>query len=271
MRPGSGMRAAGGELGAVDDVAAVARQLAPPWVSVSEQRGLANCPAMRPIFTTGRLAPKVSTTAICSSTRKVSRMTLAVKSPKLSAQSPPCSTKALPSAGLRQRRLEPARFAGEDERRIFLQARLGPGQVRGVGIGRRLADRMRAPGMRVQARVVGLVIAGSSSTARQRRPGGYPPKRIAALLAAADPLYAGRSTRPATASSFASQRRIAHFGRGDDRIVERAVAAGRAGAARRRAPGPPPAPAPRALSAFSSSTFTTASTVTWSWSGCQQS
>ena len=53
---------------------------------------------MRPIFTTGSDAPNVSTTAICSSTRNVSRMTLAVKSEKLSAESPPCSTNALPSA-----------------------------------------------------------------------------------------------------------------------------------------------------------------------------
>ena len=83
----------------VDDVAAVAgqrrRRRSP---RCREERGLANWPAMRPIFTTGTPAPKVSTTAICSRTRNVSRMMLAVKSAKLSAQSPPCSTKALPSA-----------------------------------------------------------------------------------------------------------------------------------------------------------------------------
>ena len=88
----------------------------PSTVSLSDERGLANCPAMRPIFTTGRLAPKVSTTAICSSTRKVSRMTLAVKSPKLSAQSPPCSTKAWPFATIarlsRNRRASPANTKG---------------------------------------------------------------------------------------------------------------------------------------------------------------
>src|ERR1700750_2923054 len=38
------------------------------------------------------------TTAICSSTRKKSRMLLAPCSAKLSAQSPPCSRKALPAA-----------------------------------------------------------------------------------------------------------------------------------------------------------------------------
>ena len=52
---------------------------------------------MRPSFTTGVPAPKVSTTAICSSTLKVSRMALVLKSAKLSAQSPPWSTKARPA------------------------------------------------------------------------------------------------------------------------------------------------------------------------------
>ena len=87
-----------------------------PWVSVSEDRGLANCPAMRPIFTTGSEAPKVSTTAICNSTRNVSRMVLAVNSEKLSAQSPPCSTNALPSAASARcafsRRASPANTSG---------------------------------------------------------------------------------------------------------------------------------------------------------------
>ena len=87
-----------------------------PCVSVSDDRGLANCPAMRPIFTTGSEAPKVSTTAICSSTRNVSRMMLAVNSEKLSAQSPPCSTNALPSAASARcafsRRASPANTSG---------------------------------------------------------------------------------------------------------------------------------------------------------------
>ena len=61
----------------------------PPWVSVSSERGLANCPAMRPIFTTGVEPPKVSTIAICKMSRNVSRMLLALNSAKLSAQSPP--------------------------------------------------------------------------------------------------------------------------------------------------------------------------------------
>jgi hypothetical protein len=35
-----------------------------PIVSVGEERGLANWPAIRPTFTTGRLLAKVITTAI---------------------------------------------------------------------------------------------------------------------------------------------------------------------------------------------------------------
>ena len=87
-----------------------------PMVSVSDERGFAYCPAMRPIFTTGTDAPKVSTTAICSSTRNVSRMMLAVKSVKPSAQSPPCKVKARPSAtwpsAAFRRRASPAKTSG---------------------------------------------------------------------------------------------------------------------------------------------------------------
>ena len=67
-----------------------------PARSESAERGFANCPAMRPTFTTGIPAAKFSTTAICSSTRKVSRIVLVLNSAKLSAQSPPWSRKASP-------------------------------------------------------------------------------------------------------------------------------------------------------------------------------
>ncbi len=77
---------------------------------------MANCPAIRPTFTTGIEAPKVSTTAICSSTRKVSRMLSAPNSAKLSAQSPPWSRKARPSATSASRavsaRASPAKTSG---------------------------------------------------------------------------------------------------------------------------------------------------------------
>ena len=71
---------------------------------------------MRPTFTTGHLAPKVSTTAICSMTLKVSRMLSAENSAKLSAQSPPCKRKARPSATsaswVFSRRVSPAKTSG---------------------------------------------------------------------------------------------------------------------------------------------------------------
>jgi hypothetical protein len=80
MRCGSGSRAFGRERDrSVDDVAAIAWQLDAADHLGRRERGLANWPAMRPTFTTGTLAAKVSTTAICSSTRKVSRMLSAVK------------------------------------------------------------------------------------------------------------------------------------------------------------------------------------------------
>jgi len=58
-------------------------------VSSPDERGLANCPAIRPTFTTGQPAAKVMTIAICSNTLKVSRIFAAENSAKLSAQSPP--------------------------------------------------------------------------------------------------------------------------------------------------------------------------------------
>jgi len=67
-------------------------------VSTSSERGLTNCPANLPTLTTGSAAPKVSTTAICNSTRNVSRMLSGWNSAKLSAQSPPCSKNASPPA-----------------------------------------------------------------------------------------------------------------------------------------------------------------------------
>ena len=60
--------------------------------------GLANCPAILPTLTIGRFVPEVSMIAICKITRNVSRILSAWNSEKLSAQSPPCSKKPLPSA-----------------------------------------------------------------------------------------------------------------------------------------------------------------------------
>ena len=104
--------------------------MTPSCVSLSSERGLANWPAMRPTFTTGRPPPKVSTTAICSSTRKVSRILSGWNSAKLSAQSPPCSRKALPSATLAELafrlRASPAKTSGG----IVAQRRRRPRRAR---------------------------------------------------------------------------------------------------------------------------------------------
>ena len=88
----------------------------PSRVSLSSERGLANWPAMRPTFTTGTSAAKVSTVAMLRKTQNVSRMLLALNSAKLSAQSPPCSRNALPSATSREAwvrlRASPAKTSG---------------------------------------------------------------------------------------------------------------------------------------------------------------
>ena len=69
-----------------------------PTVSVGDERGLANWPAIRPTFTTGTPSEYVRTTAIWRMTRSFSRMLTAEKSSKLSAQSPAWSRKAFPAA-----------------------------------------------------------------------------------------------------------------------------------------------------------------------------
>ena len=123
------MRASCGELDAVDDVAAIARQLD----AVDASRS-ARSAAWRTGRRCGRPSPpasaprKVSTTAICRKTRKKSRMLLAPCSAKLSAQSPPCSRKASPAADARQRFLQVARLAGKNQRRKGRKLRLDVGQ-----------------------------------------------------------------------------------------------------------------------------------------------
>jgi hypothetical protein len=71
---------------------------------------------MRPTFTTGRSAANVSTVAMLRKTQNVSRILLALNSAKLSAQSPPCSRNALPSATAarlaKRLRASPAKTSG---------------------------------------------------------------------------------------------------------------------------------------------------------------
>ena len=73
-----------------------AGSVTPSRVSSFELRGLAYCPAIRPILMIGRLAPYVSTTAICRIVLILLRMLSAVASANVSAQSPPCSKNASP-------------------------------------------------------------------------------------------------------------------------------------------------------------------------------
>ena len=64
---------------------------------MGELRGLENCPAILPTFATGYEADAVNTKAICKINLKVSLILSGWNSAKLSAQSPPCNKKALPS------------------------------------------------------------------------------------------------------------------------------------------------------------------------------
>ncbi len=66
-------------------------------VSVGCERGLANCPAIRPTFTTGTPEEYVRITAIWRITLSLSRIESAEKASKLSAQSPACNRNAPPS------------------------------------------------------------------------------------------------------------------------------------------------------------------------------
>ncbi len=104
-----------------------------PLVSTGLERGLANWPAMRPTFTTGLPPAKVSTTAICRIRRKVSRMLLALNSLKLSAQSPPWSRKALPSATSPSRPF--SRRASPANTRGGIPARVSSTRVSAAGSG----------------------------------------------------------------------------------------------------------------------------------------
>ena len=65
-----------------------------------ELRGLAYCPAIRPILTIGTWAAYVSTTAIDSRVRSLPWMLAAVTPSKVSAQSPPWRRNASPAATL---------------------------------------------------------------------------------------------------------------------------------------------------------------------------
>ena len=69
-----------------------------PRVSKSFERGLANWPAMRPTFTTGKLEWYCRTAAICKIVLMRLRIESAVAAANVSAQSPPCNQNARPAA-----------------------------------------------------------------------------------------------------------------------------------------------------------------------------
>ena len=112
---------------------------------MSLERGLANWPAIRPIFTTGIDAPYVSTTAICSTVLTRLRICSAVAPANVSAQSPPCSRNARPAAARAEPIAQLIHLTGEDERRQ--RGDFGGHRGNGVGVGPvgLLLDRERAP------------------------------------------------------------------------------------------------------------------------------
>ena len=80
------------------------------------ERGFVNWPAIRPTFTTGSVAPYVSTADICSMIFSFSRMRIVESSLNDSTQSPACSRKARPSitraSRSRSSRASPAKTSG---------------------------------------------------------------------------------------------------------------------------------------------------------------
>ena len=87
-----------------------------PTRSVGDERGFTNWPAIRPTFTTGSVAPYVSTADICSMIFSFSRMRTVESSLNDSAQSPAWSTKAFPAttpaSASRSLRASPAKTSG---------------------------------------------------------------------------------------------------------------------------------------------------------------
>jgi hypothetical protein len=87
-----------------------------PTRSVGDVRGFTNWPAIRPTFTTGSVAPNVSTAAIWSMIFSFSRIAIAEKTSKDSTQSPAWRRKARPAAtsasASRSARASPANTSG---------------------------------------------------------------------------------------------------------------------------------------------------------------
>ena len=116
MRSGSGMRASA--VGASSCTMWPRKDgiSTPSTVSVGDVRALASWPAKRPTFTTGSVAPYVSTAAIWSMIFSFSRMWTADRSWNDSAHSPAWSRKARPAAASAREacswRASPAKTSG---------------------------------------------------------------------------------------------------------------------------------------------------------------
>ncbi len=121
IRSGSGVRASSVGASSFTMWPRKLGRSASPTCSIGAERGLPNWPAMRPILTTGVIAPYVRTTLIWSMIRSFSRIVIALKSLNDSAQSPAWSTKARPSAtcasDARSVRASPAKTSGGCVRR----------------------------------------------------------------------------------------------------------------------------------------------------------
>ena len=146
---GIGRARLGRELDAVDDVAAIARQrrrrpASRSAPSAAWRTGRPCGPPSPPACRRRRSAPPPSAGA-----RGRCRGSLSAwNSAKLSAQSPPCSRKALPAATSASCSFRCARLAGKDQRREAPQPLFGRRELGLVGIFRRLGDRLTAPALR---------------------------------------------------------------------------------------------------------------------------
>ena len=125
----------------------------PSTTSVDAVRGFANWPAIRPTFTTGSVAPYVSTADICRSTFSFSRIATAETSRNDSAQSPAWSRNARPSAtspsARAALRASPAKTSGGSSRsRSRTASTAAASGQSGCCSAGNAAPRGRAPGLR---------------------------------------------------------------------------------------------------------------------------
>ena len=143
------MRRLGRELDAVDDVAAIARQLDAADRLGRRGARLGELAGDAADLHHRRARRRRSAPPPSAGTRGRSRGCCRREcSAKLSAQSPPCSRKASPVGDLAERLLQLARLACKNQRRKAGELRLDGLQRRRVRIGRHLLDRLVPPARR---------------------------------------------------------------------------------------------------------------------------